>query len=149
MSFLVLPQNEQFYPEGLSVFAPCRHLRIQVGQSKHRNSRTFQQRLQFSRIFKASIFFGKFKDFQGACKPWSPRPFLKKKKRSIYKAQKTGHMQLHKVLTMHLSRVLKVATPRKLQCIKMIFQIAYSCMSLFKFNVQVQCVCCGSLLSLV
>ena len=33
MSFLVLPQHEQFYPEGLSVFAPCKYLRIQVGQS--------------------------------------------------------------------------------------------------------------------
>ena len=33
VSFLVLPQHEQFYPEGLSVFAPCRYLRIRVGQS--------------------------------------------------------------------------------------------------------------------
>ena len=29
--FLVLPQHEQFYPEGLSLFAPFRHLRIWVG----------------------------------------------------------------------------------------------------------------------
>ena len=40
-------------------------------------------------------------------------------------------MQLQKVLTMYLSIVLKVATPRELQCIKMIFHIAYSCMTLF------------------
>ena len=57
MSFLVLPQHEQFYPEDISVFAPFRYLGIRVGQSKHRNSRTFQQRLQFSRIFKALNFF--------------------------------------------------------------------------------------------
>ena len=31
MSFLVLSQHEQFYPEGLSVFAPFMHLRIWVG----------------------------------------------------------------------------------------------------------------------
>ena len=31
--FLVLPQHEPFYPEGLSVLAPCRYLRIRVGQS--------------------------------------------------------------------------------------------------------------------
>ena len=29
--FSVLPQHEQFYPEGLSMFAPVRHLRICVG----------------------------------------------------------------------------------------------------------------------
>ena len=40
-------------------------------------------------------------------------------------------MQLQKVLTMYLSIVLKVATPRELQCIKMIFHIAYLCMTLF------------------
>ena len=33
VSFLVLPQHVQFYPEGLSVLAPCRYLRIRVGQS--------------------------------------------------------------------------------------------------------------------
>ena len=59
MSFLVLPQHEQFYPEGLSVFAPCKYLRIQVGQSQHQNSRIFQHRLQFSRIFKALKFYFK------------------------------------------------------------------------------------------
>ena len=34
MSFLVLPQHDcnfNFYPKGLSVFAPFRHLRIWVG----------------------------------------------------------------------------------------------------------------------
>ena len=31
LSFLVLPQHEQFYPEGLFQFAPFRHLRICVG----------------------------------------------------------------------------------------------------------------------
>ena len=31
LSFLVLSQHEQIYPEGLPVFAPFRHLRIQVG----------------------------------------------------------------------------------------------------------------------
>ena len=31
MSFLVLSQHEQFYPEGLSMFAPFRHLRNWVG----------------------------------------------------------------------------------------------------------------------
>ena len=31
VSFLVLPQHEQFYPEGLSVFAPFSYLRIWVG----------------------------------------------------------------------------------------------------------------------
>ena len=41
VSFLVLPQHEQFYPQGLSVLAPCRYLRIRVGQ------------LQFSKTFKA------------------------------------------------------------------------------------------------
>ena len=35
LSFSVLPQRELFYPEGLSVFAPFRHLRIWVGQSWH------------------------------------------------------------------------------------------------------------------
>ena len=33
VSFLVLPQHEPFYPEGFSVLAPCRYLRIRVGQS--------------------------------------------------------------------------------------------------------------------
>ena len=33
VSFLVLPQHEPFYPEGLSVLAPGRYLRIRVGQS--------------------------------------------------------------------------------------------------------------------
>ena len=33
VSLLVLPQHEPFYPEGLSVLAPCRYLRIRVGQS--------------------------------------------------------------------------------------------------------------------
>ena len=28
LSFLVLSQHEQFYPEGLPVFAPFRHLRM-------------------------------------------------------------------------------------------------------------------------
>ena len=55
LSFLVLPQYEQFYPEGLSVFAPFRHLRIWVGWSKHQSSRTFQQGLQFSRTFKVHV----------------------------------------------------------------------------------------------
>ena len=59
MSFLVLPQHKQLYLEDLSVFAPFRYLGIQVGQSKHRNSRTFQQRLQFSRVFKALNFYFK------------------------------------------------------------------------------------------
>ena len=31
MSFLVLPQHEQFHPEGLSVLAPFMQLRIWVG----------------------------------------------------------------------------------------------------------------------
>ena len=31
LSFLVLPQHEQFYPDRFSVFAPFRHLRICVG----------------------------------------------------------------------------------------------------------------------
>ena len=31
LSFLVLPQHEQFRREGLSVFAAFRHLRIWVG----------------------------------------------------------------------------------------------------------------------
>ena len=31
MSFLVLPQHEQFHPEGLSVFSPFMQLRIWVG----------------------------------------------------------------------------------------------------------------------
>ena len=35
MSFLVLPQHKQLYPEDLSVFAPFRYLGIRVGQSKH------------------------------------------------------------------------------------------------------------------
>ena len=34
MSFLVLPQHKQLYPEDLSVFAPFRYLGIRVGQSK-------------------------------------------------------------------------------------------------------------------
>ena len=33
VSFLVLPQPEKIYPEGLSVFAPCTYLRIRVRQS--------------------------------------------------------------------------------------------------------------------
>ena len=31
LSFFILSQHEQFYPEGHPVFAPFRHLRIQVG----------------------------------------------------------------------------------------------------------------------
>ena len=30
ISFYIFPQHDQFYPEGLSVFAPVRHLRIWV-----------------------------------------------------------------------------------------------------------------------
>ena len=59
MSFLFLSQHKQLYPEDLSVLAPFRYMGIRVGQSKHRNSRTFQQRLQFSRIFKALNFYFK------------------------------------------------------------------------------------------
>ena len=44
------------------VFAPRRHLRIWVGLRKHRNSRKFHQRLQFSRTLKTL-------NFQGASEP--------------------------------------------------------------------------------
>ena len=54
---------------------------VRVVQSKHRNSRTSQHRLQFSRTFK---------DFQGACEPWSQRPFLKKKIGQSIKLKKQG-----------------------------------------------------------
>ena len=36
LSFLVLPQHEQFHPEGLSVFAAFRHLRIRAQLFKGR-----------------------------------------------------------------------------------------------------------------
>ena len=53
---LVLPQHEQFYPEGLSVFAPFSlefYLKL---KSKHWNSRTFQHRL--STLWKGSYMKG-------------------------------------------------------------------------------------------
>ena len=55
--FLILPQHEQFYPEGLSVFAPFWYLIIRAGQV----STKIQGRPR--------ICILKFKDFQGACEP--------------------------------------------------------------------------------
>ena len=64
MSFLALPHQQEFYPEGLSVFTPF-PLQFPLNY-KVRNeiSRTSQRRLQFSRTFNASNFYFKFKDFQ-------------------------------------------------------------------------------------
>ena len=59
MSFLVLPQPEQFYPEGVSVF---------VGLDK-----VSTESPALTAIYKdfqgALNFILKFKNFQGACKP--------------------------------------------------------------------------------
>ena len=68
MSFLALPNQEKFYPEGLSMFTP---FPLQLPKVSNEISRTFQRRLQFSRTFNALNFYLKFKDFQkdfqGAC----------------------------------------------------------------------------------
>ena len=53
MSFLVLPQHQQFQPEGHL----CLLLFLWVGLSSHWNSRTFQHQLQFSKTFKALNFY--------------------------------------------------------------------------------------------
>ena len=73
MSFLALPNQEKFYPEGLSVFTPF-PLQFPLNYKvSNEISRTFQGRLQFSRTFNALNFYLKFKDFQtdfqGACEP--------------------------------------------------------------------------------
>ena len=59
MSFLVLPQ-EQFYPEGLSVFTGLDKVKTK-SQGFSRTDCNFQSRTW--------ICILKFKDFQGACKP--------------------------------------------------------------------------------
>ena len=55
----------------LSVFAPFGHLRIWVQQSKHWNSRTFQQRLQFSTTLKALNFYFNIHGLSRCM--WTPR----------------------------------------------------------------------------
>ena len=73
MSFLVLPQHEQLYREGLSVFAP-----VGTWESGLDKISTEIQRLSstdcnfhgLSKPWKPWIFISKFKDFQGACEPW-------------------------------------------------------------------------------
>ena len=73
MSFLALPHQEEFYPEGLSVFTPF-PLQFPLNYKVSIEiSRTFQRRLQFSRTFNALNFYLKLKDFQNefqrACEP--------------------------------------------------------------------------------
>ena len=63
-SFLVLP-HEQFYPEGLSIFAPFRHLKIWVAYTYS----TEIQRLSSTSLNFQALFRLKFKDFQGVCDP--------------------------------------------------------------------------------
>ena len=64
MSFLVLPQHEQFYPEHLSVFAAFPLGWIKIAPK-------FKGFLARTAIFKDLNFYFilKFKDFQGACEP--------------------------------------------------------------------------------
>ena len=62
--FLVLP-HEQFYPEGLSIFAPFRHLGIWVAYTYS----TEIQRLSSTSLYFQALFRLKFKDFQGVCDP--------------------------------------------------------------------------------
>ena len=67
IEILVLPQHEQFYPEGLSVFAPFSlefYLNYKVSIEIQGLSRVFKHRLQLSRTFQALIFILKFKDFK-------------------------------------------------------------------------------------
>ena len=63
-SFLVLP-HEQFYPEGLFIFAPFRHLKIWVAYTYS----TEIQRLSSTSLNFQALFRLKFKDFQGVCDP--------------------------------------------------------------------------------
>ena len=70
MSFLVLPQHEQFFPEGLSVFAPFSlefYLNYKVSIEIQGLSST---ECNFQGLSRPWIFILKFKDFQGACEPW-------------------------------------------------------------------------------
>ena len=69
MSFLVLPQNKKFYPEGLPVFAPLSlgfYLNYGVSIVVPGLSSTD---CNFQGLSKPSIFILKFKEFQGVCKP--------------------------------------------------------------------------------
>ena len=80
MPFSVLPHQEEFYPEGLSVFTPF-PLQFPLNYKVSIEiSRTFQRRLPFSRTFNALNFHLKFKDFQkdfqGACDPANHSTFV-------------------------------------------------------------------------
>ena len=50
----------------------------------------------FQGFSRSWIYILKFKDFQGACEHWGPRPFLKKNKVNPL-SSKTGHMPVRKV----------------------------------------------------
>ena len=80
MSFLVLPQHQQFYSEGLSVFVPCRYLRIRLDKVSTKIQGLSSTDCNFQGFSRPWIYILKFKDFgQGACEHWSPRHSLKKK----------------------------------------------------------------------
>ena len=65
MSFLALPQHEQFYPELLSVFAPFPLGWIKLAPK----FKDFQQQLQFSRAFKALNFHFKIQELSKCGEP--------------------------------------------------------------------------------
>ena len=64
LSFFSFP-HEQFYPEGLSIFAPFRQLKIWVAYTYS----TEIQRLSSTSLNFQALFRLKFKDFQGVCDP--------------------------------------------------------------------------------
>ena len=64
LSFFSFP-HEQFYPEGLSIFAPFRHLKVWVAYTYS----TEIQRLSSTSLNFQALFRLKFKDFQGVCDP--------------------------------------------------------------------------------
>ena len=64
MSFLALPHQEEFYPEGLSVFTPFPLLFPLNYKVSIEISRTFQRRLHFQGLSMPRIFISNLKTFK-------------------------------------------------------------------------------------
>ena len=69
MPFLVLPQHEQLYREGLSVFAPLGTWESGLDKISTEIQGLSSTDCNFHGLSKPWIFILKFKDFQGACEP--------------------------------------------------------------------------------